>query len=802
MKKATRLLALALAAGLVLSACGNKGGNTSTSSGGGETEVKTGTYTYHSYSTALGSKWNPHTWDTNADDTILGYTTTPWCKMQVKDSENGVYQWVFEAATEITDVTKDHQDDLTKFNANLNGEDASSVTEGYVYEIKLNPGMAWEDGTPINADTYIYSMKELLNPKMLNYRANLYYDGESAVAGGNAYYYSLKKDLYVAKDYAEAIAADDAFIDVHDFWGAAGYTDADGNECPQYVSVKDETVYGEAQDDAFTGKGLIEEYGQYFEGGDYSLYVVEQNPNYSENANYDDIVGFYKTDDYTVIYVCENYLDYNYFLTSGTSNFLVYEDLYEGGKDTSGTLVTTDYGTIGGGYMSYGPYKIASMEADKQMVYVQNENWYGYEKQADGSLVSMTPYEVDGKNIQRYTTTSIIVDVMTDDAAKQAFLKGDLDTWTPNAEELVTYATSEALYKVDETYTMSFFFNTGLDNLKEMDNSKGNTNSVVLSNVNFRKAMSLAFNRDEYVTATAGYKPAYSLMNNLYHYDIYNDPNSSYRSSEQAMQAICNLYNVEYGSGKAYATLEDAYKSINGFNLTEAKEYFTTAFKELTEAGLYNEGEDIKIRIGFKKGALDSTDNQQMEIFNKQLNAGLEGTGFGKITLEAIGNIEDRYSDVANGEYAIGYGAWGGAAFYPFRNMQVYCDTEQYSIHEAGCWDPAATNLTININGTDVTKTWLEWSRACIGNGDYSTADFDTKLTITATMEEEYLKLYYRIPLAGTTACELCGYKVNYYTDNYNIMYDFGGLELMQYNYNDDEWVEYVASQNGELNYE
>ena len=110
---------------------------------------------------------------------------------------------------------------------------------------------------------------------------------------------------------------------------------------------------------------------------------------------------------------------------------------------------------------------------------------------------------------------------MTDDAAKQAFLKGQLDTWSPSAEELLNYSTSEQLYQVDETYTMRFFFHTNLDSLKEMDASLGNTNSVVLSNENFRKAMSLALDRADWVSATPGYKPAYSVLSSLYFYDVY-----------------------------------------------------------------------------------------------------------------------------------------------------------------------------------------------------------------------------------------------------------------------------------------
>ena len=790
------------------------------------------TYTYHTYSTALGNNWNPHTWETNADDSILGYLSSPFCTMSILDSENGVYQWIYEMATSIEDVTAECRDDLTKYNVSLkDGDTADTAESGYVFEIKLNPEATWENGEAINADTYIYSMQQLLNPEMKNYRANLYYAGESAVAGGLEYYNAGSTayiDNYDGSAYAFTVAdltkGDDG-----------AYVTAEGN--PVYVALQDALnwlggealgtyvdAYGEAYfgvDDYNTLLGMADENGR-IALTDESLALItgvitavadwgetEENvPGYLvyaktfEDCDYDSTVGCYKVDDYTIRYVCAQYIDFNYFLTSCTSTWLVYEPYYEAGKDTTGSLVTTDYGTTVENTMSYGPYKIQSLQADKQIVFVQNENWFGYEKQEDGSLLSMTNFEVDGESVQQYQATSIVIDVMEEAAAKQAFLKGELSEWSPSAEELVTYSSSDRLYKVDETYTMSFFFNCGLENLQTMDESKGNTNSVVLSNVNFRKAMSRAINRDEYVTATSGYKPTYSLMNNLYYYDVYNDPTSSYRGSDEAMQAICNLYGVEYGDGTPYATLKEAYDSINGYNQTEATELFTQACQELVEAGLYTEGEDIYIRIGWAKGALDSTDYKACEILSSNINAALAGTGFGTLTLEPIGNINDRYGDVANGEYAIGYGAWGGAAFYPFRNFQVYCDTEQYEINEAGCWDPSTETLTLTVNGEEVTMTWQEWSRALIGTGAYTDADFTTKLQITADMEEEYLNKYYRIPLASTTACTMMSYQVDYYTEEYNIMYDFGGLRLMTFNYTDAEWADYVAEEGGELSYE
>ena len=90
----------------------------------------------------------------------------------------------------------------------------------------------------------------------------------------------------------------------------------------------------------------------------------------------------------------------------------------------------------------------------------------------------------------------------TTTTSSPAFLKDELSAWSTPAAELPAYAASDRLYKVDETYTMSFFFNTGLEALKNMDEKEGNKNSVVLSNTNFRKAFSFAIDRAKYVTAT------------------------------------------------------------------------------------------------------------------------------------------------------------------------------------------------------------------------------------------------------------------------------------------------------------
>ena len=836
MKKFTKILALVLALVMVLgcfAGCKKKPADNQ-----GDNAATKAEYTYRGYTQQMGTNWNPHTWEVEGDNAILSYLETPLVTMSVKDSAKSEYQWVYKAATSVTDVTKDHKDDLTKYKVTLpTGKTADQVEQGYVFEIKLNPNMKWQDGTVINADSYIYSMKALLDPSMRNYRANLYYDGESAVAGGNTYYnsgapiyeavvpaygqgetpdysFDLDKGIQDGKVYI-SVSSEKMTLAGYSLNTLIGTYNPDGAEYLAAIS-KEANPYGYTKvtaENLETVKNLVAAalvpFGLTWadqSAEDQKGLLMEAlftfNDKYGEKAEYDATVGCYKVDDYTIRYVTQVAIDINYFLTSCTSNWLVHKETYEKGFDTTGALKTTNYGTDISNTVSYGPYKIESLQKGKQIVFVQNENYYQYTKNEDGTLSALTDYDVDGKKVTAYQTTKVVIDVMTDEAAKQAFLKGQLSEWTPSADEMANYSTSEQMRQVDETYTQAFFFNSNVDALKEMDKSKGNQNSVVLSNDNFRKAFSLAMDRKDWVTATPGYKPSYSLMNELYYYDIYNDPTSTYRSSPQAMQAICDVYGVKWVDGAMYGTLEEAYGSITGYNLTEAKDLMKTACDELVKAGLYTKGAEIKIRVAYSAGPLSSANHNQIAKVNQYLNAAIEGSGFGKITLEAIGDIPSRHDKVPGGEYAIGYGAWGGAAFYPFRNMQVYCDTEQYSLNELGCWDPTTETLKIKVDGEDVTMTWQEWSRALIGTGPYAEASIGIKLDITAAMEREFLKKYYRIPLAASCAAYLQSFQVQDYTETYNIMYGFGGLELMTYNYNDAQWSEYVAKAGGTLSYE
>jgi oligopeptide transport system substrate-binding protein len=128
-------------------------------------------------------------------------------------------------------------------------------------------------------------------------------------------------------------------------------------------------------------------------------------------------------------------------------------------------------------------------------------------------------------------------------------------------------------------------------------------------------------------------------------------------------------------------------------------------------------------------------------------------------------------------------------------------DPDQYDINEAANWDPKTETLTLTIEGKEYTMTYQAWSNSMIGNGEFASASNAVKLQITAMLEQDYLEKYYRIPLCGSTVCSMLSFQVQYYTEEYNIMYGFGGMRLMTYKYDDAQWAKLVKENNGQLDY-
>ncbi len=792
--KKTISLTLAMVISLSLAAC----------SSDKDVENSVKTYTYNTFMQSSPLCWNPHTWKTSSDDVISDYCEMGFVDVQMK--EDGSWEWVYEMAESITDITADFLD-KQKWGI---GDDET----GRVWEIKLNKNACWEDGSVINADSYVNSLKLLLDSDMKNYRANLYYDSnqsDKAIVGAKDYYNNDKAGTPIygtlqSKGYgnvAEALIDDikeeDIFMDVTSAFGIACDT-KNG-----YIGYQDTTK------ELVDKKGMLgnagakvtakELYDAFFEKG--AKYEKEA-PNYIyipsgklyEETKFED-VGLIKVDDYTLQYITVNSISEFHFNTSMSNNWLVHEETYNKGISGDGNVTTTDYGTAEDNYKSYGPYKLVSFEKDKQFVMEKNEKWYGYN---------------DGKHENQFQTTKVVVEIIPEHATVlQLFLSGQLDEVTLDVDDMDTYRMSDYLYQADQTYTYRWVFATELDSLIRLeDEANDGGNKRVLSYDNFRKAMSLAMDRDTFNSvATPGYSSAYYLINYVYYTDIENNPNSLYRTSNEAMKAILDLYGVEYENNEE--AIKTAYDKVTGYDLEESKKLFQSVYEQAKADGNYKDGQEIKINCMVSSASsLSAQDIAQQDALNEMLNEASEGTGFEeKIKITFQSGASDRYQDCADGKKEMIRGAWGGAAFYPFNMIGSYTNPAYAgTIHESCGWDPTTEKLDITYDfdgdGTEETlsKTFEQWTLDLNDSSVYGLSEDSLRTHILAAIEKGVLETYQCIPWATETESMLFSQKIQNATDEYNIMYDFGGIRHMTYNYDDAAWSAYVEEQGGVLNYE
>lgn len=139
------------------------------------------TYTYNTYiGTSTVHTLNPHEWEYSTELDIMELTQRGLYDIVYK--ADGGYEIINEmAAGPAVDVTADYAGN-EKYGV------PADATEGYAYEIKLRENAKWDDGTAINADSYVYSLKQVLDPAMQTYRASTYYSGTYAFANAAEYY--------------------------------------------------------------------------------------------------------------------------------------------------------------------------------------------------------------------------------------------------------------------------------------------------------------------------------------------------------------------------------------------------------------------------------------------------------------------------------------------------------------------------------------------------------------------------------------------------------------------------------------
>jgi oligopeptide transport system substrate-binding protein len=735
--------------------------------------------------------WDPLSWETNDDSAVLGYISTGFYDFVLNTDKTG-YSVMPELAAELpVDVTAEYVGQLG----------VQEGETGKAWRIALNQDATWENGEKITADDYVYSMQQLLNPKMLNRRADSYYAGSFVI-------YNAKNYLYAGGATYDACTGDedeaDLYVDMWNFWGLQGCVDEEGNECPNYVSVTDETKYrdvavAEGEDgDWISAKEIYD--GYFAAGAAYESYKTTYCfvQSVAEVVGWDD-VGFKKIDDYTIDFILANpveeasfYVPYNL-----SSSYLVYKPLYEecktffdaDGKEVAteeeADSVTTKYCRSLENTISYGPYKMTAFELSKEYTLERNEEWYGYR---------------DGKHLGQYQTDAIKVTVIAEHAtAMMAFEKGEIDGISLQSEDMDKYGTSAYVkYGPNNGYTTKLSFNTDYEKLL----SRG-TNSQILVVDEFRQAFAYCYDRKEFATAyTAAGTAGFGLLNELYCYNPFTG--ESYRANDHAKAGLLKVFDVTYGEGGDYDTLDEAYEAMTGYDVEKAQALMQTAYDKAVAAGIYDGESDIQIE--FRVYQSDDIYVKMFTYLDEHLKAATEGTGFeGKVSLKMTVDA-DYYNTNYSGGADMIFTTWGGASMQPFTILyECYCDASDGSGQQMEYgYDTSKINVTFTVDGEEITDTLQNWALWADNSSTVATIEdkigrftdysYDTRCAFYSQLEAAFLNWYPTTSVYYRNSASMNSQKINDAVDEYINLIGFGGIRYTTYNYDDTEWADYIAN--------
>lgn len=862
-KKLTSALALVMC--LVMVAC-------TLASCNSEPEVVPATFKqaeYNTYTATMPSNWNELTYADNNDTQIMSYIGSSFfdydykfegdVKYNADGSINkdgivpGAYTTNYSAATKLEDVT-------SSVDAKWGYTDAQKKEGGYAWKITLRDDLKWDDGTPIKAADFVYSMQAQLDPKFMNFRGNTYYD-TLRVKNAREYFFS-GAPIYTpivpaygegeTPDYSFDMEANEVYMSttstgmtlagyslddlINNYVGSAEAIAAlkviaeQANEYG-YVLITDKNIEAAKELLSYALKPFGMDWSSMDEATQNELFMetLFYVSGYGDEVAWD-TVGLYSIDSENAIVICMD-VAFKLLNEDGTLSYmaayymsslpLVHKEKYEAAKippKEGATLWTSKYNSSLETTASWGPYKLVEFEAGSHYKLVKNENWYGY-----GMEQYKNQYNITAINCRK---------IAEPNTQWLGFLSGELDDGVLTTDNAADYMDSKYVYFTSTatgTFGMQLF--SDLNVLKASENNNG-----ILAIQEFRHAFNLALNRSDIVEKIwpGSAAPCFGLLNPAYYYDIENSPTlpdgGQYRNTKQAKEGILRAYGFTQGDDGKWSTgdltgltLDEAYESLTGYNPTLAKEKMKEAIAILTaDAATY--GYDANKDITLVYGASTDTDKQRFRASYLQdvLNGLTEGTELeGKIKVVFDASAGNKWADAfRSGDTQIGFGyGFSGNAFNPFDIIGAFADYED-DLNYHMYWDTSAVDMTLTMPAGDyegagetITMSVQNWFFCLNGlaeeedqakkyNWGAGFAPTEARLTILAALEELVIKESRSVMLIADSGGSFLGAKFAYFSDEENVFMGFGGIRYMEVKYTDAEWAEFVKANKNDLSEE
>ena len=773
-------------------------------------------YTYNTYTATSPTNWNELTYQDNNDTQIMSYIGSSFFSFDFKFDENGEivtgdFVVKYEAATKLEDVTAAY--------AEAWGLPAEG--KGYAYKITLRDDLKWENGDPIKAEDFVYTMEQQLDPAFKNYRADSFYVGSTIIANAqnfakqgesgwfaaDAPYSTYTTDLDSIIVFTMAPSSDEvpAQASFRDAFGFPADYDAEKTAAYLIGSYLADSAFTAEAAAAMEGKTLAEikadatlnaawealiGWWQTEPDEELDFFVTEYT--YPEVTF--DKVGIFAASDYELVIVLEKALDLlkedgslSYKAAYNMSSLpLVHKATYEANKKApvSGSdLWTSTYNSSVETTMSWGPYKLESFQAGKQYTLVKNDNWYGYALEENAGL---------------YQTDKIVCDTIEEwNSAWVKFLAGEIDGIGIDVSVADDYKGSDRAYFTPDDFVASLQLQSSKEQLEARETE--GVDKSILANVKFRKALSLSINRADFATkTTTSSLQGFGLYNSMHYYDVANG--KAYRESDAAKKVLCEIYNVDYTQ---YPTLDAAVDAITGYDLDAAKALVEEAYQEALAAGDISATDKVVLTMG--TGTINETVQRRFDYITAAWTELVKGTSLeGRLETEVKDFGSAWSNDFRAGKYDVCMGGWTGAAWDPGYFLLAYLSPDyMYS----AAWDTSSAQMTFTMMGEEYTMSLMDWYD-CLNGASGAAHDWsdvaleqEDRLPLIAALEKEVLKVYYTVPLYNNFSASMLSYKVDYVTYTYNTFMSYGGIKYMTYNFDDEAWAAEVAAANGEIDY-
>lgn len=766
-------------------------------------------YTLREYTSQMPGQWCTILSSDAVNNDMEAYFTSAFYEFNYKfDADGkivpGAFTVEYSASTKLEDVTKKYAGQYGL---------AADAEKGQAFAMTLRNDLKWNDGTPIKAADFVYSMSQQLSPNYLFDTASNYYSGNYVIHNAQNYVKQGQKGMFPAYSIMkEYNVADDAKL----IYSTTNSRVAEKGFTPEVIvaafGIEGMTV---EKINALNGKSLadIKKDATLNETWEALLGAWKTDPNeeldfFETEYEYPKMdfseVGYFVGDnEYELVMVIDGTLkpldeEGNLAYEAGYyfSNWpLVKKDLWEQCEDTTKTPYANSYCTTLEKSASWGPYKLTNYQTDKTYTVSRNDKWFGY---------GLEQYA------KQYQTDTIITNKIPEwDTAWMSFRLGEYDSVSMDVKIANEYRTSRQAFFTPDTAT----FDLNLQSLATSRTDK--RNNLLLNYDDFRKAISLAINRDDYCAKNSpSSQAALGLLNSMYYNDVENG--KVYRESIQAKEAILNAYGAEKVEGGwkvgtvVYSNIDEAVDATTGYNVTLARQLMTSAYNKAKADGNYRDGEKIVLTFGISEQTANT--DRIKNWFQAAFDDATKGTAFeGKISIEYFIFSDKTWSEqFADGEYDLCFGAWGNA---PFNPAYLLCETQisdenRYAVK----WDPKTVSVTVkatpDADHKDGVYTYnLEQWRLILQGKEGCPVNFkknfsmEDQLTALGAVETAILKAYYSIPVYSRYSASLMGYKTDYITYEYNTFMGYGGIRYMSYNFDDTEWAAFVAEKGGELNY-